>query len=150
VKAAVARVQRSHGILGITNGQAFGVVHEEITVQFRKFAANGSPISNQSFAFSLSQAVGACSVARVDPSKLDYTDFIDLNINGSPLDVGSTLTLSGPGTNLTFNSLAGLVTLYDGADIPGFSSALSVLVDGDWTLSGAGGGTSVRSRRRLH
>jgi len=139
VKAAIARVQRSHGILGITNGQAFGTVHEEIAVQFRKFAANGSPVSNQTFPFSLSQAVGTCSVVKVDQSNLDYTDFIDININGSPLDVGSTLTLSGPGTNMTFNNLAGLTTLYDGADIPGFSSAMSVLVDGDWTLSGSGG-----------
>ena len=139
VKAAVARVQRSHGIIGITNGQAFGIVHEEITVQFRKFAANGSPVSNQTLPFSLSQAVGTCSVVKVDPSKLDYIDFIDININGSPLDVGSTLTLSGPGTNMTSISVDGLTTLYDGADIPGFSSAQSVLVDGDWTLSGSGG-----------
>jgi len=139
VKAAVARIQRSHGILGIANGQAFGATHEEIAVQFRKFAANGSPLSNQTFPFSVSQAVGTCSVVKVDQSSLDYTDFIDININGSPLDVGSTLTLSGPGTNMTSISVDGLTTLYDGVDIPGFSTSQSVLVDGDWALTGSGG-----------
>jgi hypothetical protein len=76
---------------------------------------------------------------KVDQSSLDYTDFIDININGSPLDVGSTLTLSGPGTNMTSISVDGLTTLYDGVDIPGFSTSQSVLVDGDWALTGSGG-----------
>jgi hypothetical protein len=33
----------------------------------------------------------------------------------------------------------GPTKIYDGADIPGVSSAQSVLVDGDWTISGSGG-----------
>ena len=139
MKAAVARLHRSHGILGFSNGQPVGFTHEEIEVHFRKFAANGSPISNQTFPFALSQATGSCSVVKLDPSKLDYTDNIDLSSNSSPLDGGSTLTLSGPSTNMTLNGLDGNTTLFDGSDVPGLPSMQSFLTDGDWTLSGQGG-----------
>jgi hypothetical protein len=138
LKAAAAVLQRSHGILGVANGQAFGALSEQIEVHFRKFAANGSPFSVQFFPFALSQAAGTCSVVNVDGSNLDFTDLFGDNPIAQNLDTGS-LTLSGPGTTKDLGAFGGTTKIYDGADIPGFSSAQSVLVDGDWSLSGAGG-----------
>ncbi|HEX4595511.1 MAG TPA: hypothetical protein VH157_14605 [Bryobacteraceae bacterium] len=138
LKAAAAVLQRSHGILGVANGQAFGTLSEQIVLQFRKFAANGSPFSVQFFPFALSQAAGTCSVANIDASVLDFNDLFGDNPIAQNLDTGS-LTLSGPGTTKDLGAFGGTIKIYDGADIPGLSSAQSVLVDGDWTLSGAGG-----------
>ena len=62
VSAAVALIERSYGILGVANGSIFGSIQEEILTQFRKFAANGSPVTNQGFQYAMSQAAGACTV----------------------------------------------------------------------------------------
>ncbi|HEV2689595.1 MAG TPA: hypothetical protein VGV35_13625, partial [Bryobacteraceae bacterium] len=139
MKAAIALVERSHGIIAVANGQAFGTLTEKVAIQFRKFTANGSPIANQGYAFALSQAIGVCEVAQADPHGLDFIDFIDVNPAGSsPLDAGSTINLSGPGKSfdLAPGSLAKIV---DGVDFPPVSTVQSALVDGNWMFSGAGG-----------
>ena len=138
VTAALAVLERGHGILGVSSGKILGILSEQVQLQFRKFAANGSPVSNQNFPFSFSQAAGTCTVVKIDGSKLDLIDSIDANILGTILDAGSGLSLSGPSTTIALSS-SGFTKIYDGTDIPGVSSAQSVLVDGNWTLSGTGG-----------
>jgi uncharacterized protein (TIGR03437 family) len=137
LKAALAVVQRGHGILGVSNGKVFGTLSEQVRVVFQKFAAYSSPLSNQNLPFSFSQAAGTCAVIKIDGTNLDFIDF-DVNPQGTNLDAGSGLMLSGPSTSMALNSF-GPTKIYDGADIPGVSSAQSVLVDGDWTISGSGG-----------
>lgn len=140
IKAAIAHLLRSHGIEGIVNGSPLGSVAEEIQVLIRKFTANGSPLTDQSYPFALAQAPGSCTAAHLPGSAIDLIDHIDFGLTGnSPLDFGSSLTLSGPGGSKDVDAFTGITTLYQGADIPGVSTAQSFLSDGDWTLSARGG-----------
>jgi hypothetical protein len=103
--------------------------------RFRKLDASGSPVTNQAFQYSMSQAPGTCSVVSAPLNTLDYVDFID---SFSPvLSTGSEM-LSGPGVNLPI--VGEQATIFEGTSLPGTGSVpTSALVDGNWTLSGSGG-----------
>ena len=135
ITAGLALFQREYGVLGVSNASIFGTVKETVLTRFRKLDASGSPVTNQAFQYSMSQAPGTCSVVPAPLNTLDYVDFID---SFSPvLSTGSQM-LSGPGVNLPIVGEQG--TIFEGSSLPGTGSVpTSGLVDGDWTLAGSGG-----------
>ncbi len=140
LKALVIEILHSQNIQGFANGVPVGSVHEEAELALRKFAANGSPLTNQGYPFALSQAPGSCGVIPASAKDIDFIDTIDsITTLNFPLDAGSNFTLSGPGGSASLGSAGSLTTLFDGVNIPGAPSGSAFLQDGSYTLSGTGG-----------
>ncbi len=130
MQAAVAILDR--GISSIAPG--FNLVAENGAFYAQKFTANGSPLTNQGFPWALSQSPGACTVIHNDGSAMatDFVDYLGIDTSGaSTLDAGK-VTLSGPGGN--FDLTFAQATLFNG-----MSPQTAGLIDGNWTLAGAGG-----------
>ncbi len=139
-KASIVQIGRGRVIQGIVNGSPIGSTAEEIQVGVRKFAANGSPLTNQGYPFALSQTPGACSVIKAKGTDIAYIDFIDIaTLLNSPLDAGPSFTLSGPAGTHDVNAFSGTTTLSQGSDIPGLPSTPPFLQDGNYTLAFPGG-----------
>ena len=131
MQAAVAILDRGISSLG----PGFNLVAENGAFYAQKFTANGSPLTNQGFPWALAQSPGACTVIHTDGSGM-ATDFVDyLNVNdtsgATALDAGK-ITLSGPGGN--FDLTFAQATLFNG-----MTPQTAGLIDGNWTLAGAGG-----------
>jgi hypothetical protein len=139
-KASIVQIGRSRVIQGFVNGSPLDFTGERLQVGVRKFAANGSPLTNQGYPFALSQTPGACSVIKVKGSDIDYIDLIDIaTLLNSPLDAGPSFTLSGPAGSKSVDASNGTTTLSQGSDIPGVPSMPPFLQDGNYTLAFPGG-----------
>ena len=139
LNASVVQLLRNFAVEGLVNGAPFGFSGEEVQIGIRKFAANGSPLTNQGYPFSVSQAPGTCNVVKATGQDLNFVDHIDFaNLESFNLDAGTNLSLAGPAGTMTVDSL-GITTLAQGSTVPGVPSSGAFLVDGNYTLSVAGG-----------
>ena len=140
LNASIVQLLKNFAVEGIVNGAPFGFTGEEIQVGLRKFSANGSPITNQGYPFSVAQAPGTCSVVKATGQEFNFIDHIDvINLLNSPIDAGSSFTLTTPAGSMPVDSSGGITTLAQGSTIPGVPSSGSFLVDGNYTLSAPGG-----------
>ncbi len=140
LNGAGVQILRNFAVEGLVNGAPLGSTAEEIQVGFRKFAANGSPLTNQGYPFSVSQAPGTCSVIKATGTDLNFIDDIDIdNILSSSVDAGSNFSLSGPAGTKDVNTFGGITTLAQGSTIPGVPNTGSFLQDGNYTFSVSGG-----------
>lgn len=130
IQAAVAILDR--GVSSLAPG--VNIVAEKGVFYIQKFTANGSPVTFQGFPYALSQSAGACTVIHSSgaASSVDFADYLNVNGSGASTPNAGKITLAGPGGNfdLTFSQ----VTLFNG-----MTPQTAGLVDGNWTLSGAGG-----------
>ena len=139
LNGSIVQILRNFAVEGLVNGAPLGFTAEEIQVGFRKFAANGSPLTNQGYPFSLSQTPGTCNVVKATGQDFNFVDHIDVdNLLSSSVDAGSNFSLSGPAGTMSVNS-DGLTTLAQGSTIPGVPNTGSFLQDGNYTLSISGG-----------
>ena len=139
LNGSIVQILRNFAVEGLVNGAPLGFTAEEIQVGFRKFAANGSPLTNQGYPFSVSQAPGTCNVVKATGQDFNFVDHIDVdNLLSSPVDAGSNFSLSGPAGTMSVNS-DGITTLAQGSTVPGVPNTGSFLQDGNFTLAVSGG-----------
>ncbi len=130
IQAAVAILDR--GISAIAPG--VNLIGEKGVFYIQKFTANGSPLTYQGFPYALSQSAGACTVIHSDglASSVDFVDYLNVNSSGASAPDAGKITLSGPGGS--FDLTYSQVNLFNG-----MTPQTAGLVDGEWTLSAAGG-----------
>ncbi len=140
LNGSIVQILKNFAVEGLVNGAPLGSTAEEIQVGFRQFAANGSPLTNQGYPFSVSQAPGTCNVVQATGQDFNFIDGIDVdNLLSSSVDAGSNFTLSGPAGTKDVNTFDAITTLAQGSTIPGVPNTGSFLQDGNYTLSISGG-----------
>ncbi|MBZ5607942.1 MAG: hypothetical protein LAP38_06790 [Acidobacteriia bacterium] len=140
LKAMMVQLYHSVGVQGIVNGSVLGSIQDEVEVGLRKFAANGSPLTDQGYPYALQQAAGSCNVIKAGGSDFEFVDHTDfINLLNFPLDSGSNSVLSGPGGTMTLAPFGGLTTLFQGVAIPGSPVGSAFLQNGNYTLAIPGG-----------